>query len=97
MDAEVTHKMTAYEIYDRTIKILPAEERLRIAKLILDDLLPEEETLSSVTPERLSEIRDQDHLEELLLAGLNSPKREMTKQDWDDLRQAAREAAGQEV
>ncbi|HZO90380.1 MAG TPA: hypothetical protein VFB38_18790 [Chthonomonadaceae bacterium] len=89
--------MTVYELYDQTIKPLPAEERLRLAKLILNDLSPDEETLKGAAPERPSEIRDQDHLEELLLAGLNSPKREMTKQDWAALHQAAREAAGQKA
>jgi hypothetical protein len=89
--------MTVYEIYDQTIKLLPYEQRLRLAKLILNDLSPEEETFKGETSERLSEIRDEEHLEELLLGGLYSPKREMTQQDWADLRRAVREAAGQKA
>jgi hypothetical protein len=87
MDAEVTHKMTVYEIYDQTIKALSAEERLRLAKLILNDLLPDDATFSQAFPERLSEIRDQDRLEELLLAGLNSgPAIEATPEYWEQKR-----------
>jgi hypothetical protein len=79
--------MTVYEIYDQTIKTLPVDERLRLAKLILNDLSPDEETLGQNFAERPGEIRDQDHLEELLLAGLNSgPGIEVTPEYWENKR-----------
>ena len=74
--------MSVYDIYDQNIKPLPAGERLQLARLILNDLSPEE-PLDAVVPERPGEIRDRDHLEELLLAGLNSgPGIEATPEYW---------------
>ena len=58
--------MTTYELYDQAIKPLRADERLHIARLILDDLAPD------AVPDRPSEVRDQAHLEQLLMDGLNS-------------------------
>ena len=79
--------MTAYEIYDQTIRTLPIDERLRLAKLILNDLSPDEATPDQDYTERSGEIRDQDHLEELLLAGLDSgPGIEVTPEYWNNKR-----------
>jgi hypothetical protein len=87
MDAEVTQKMTVYEIYDQAIKTLPAGERLRLAKLILNDLSPDDEKLSAGLPARPGGIRDQAHLEALLLAGLDSgPEIEATPEYWEQKR-----------
>lgn len=78
--------MSAADIYDQTIKPLPVEERLRLAKLILNDLSPDD-TLNLASLEHSSEILDQDHLEELLLASLNSgPAVEVTPQYWESKR-----------
>ncbi len=79
--------MTVYEIYDQTIKTLPAGERLQLAKLILNDLSPDDEELSMDWPERPGEIHDQAHLEELLLVGLNSgSEMEATPEYWEQKR-----------
>ena len=78
--------MTVYEIYDNTVKRLSAEERLRLAKLILNDLSPDEKLMTDF-PERPSEIRNQKHLEKLLLAGLHSgPDIATTAQYWENKR-----------
>ena len=58
--------MTTYELYNQAIRPLPADERLNIARLILDGLAPD--SLS----DRPSDVRDPAHLEQLLLDGLNS-------------------------
>ncbi len=79
--------MTAYEIYDRTIKALPVSERLRLAKLILNDLSPDDATLDQDLIERPSAVRDQSDLEALLLAGLDSgPGIEVTPEYWENKR-----------
>jgi hypothetical protein len=89
--------MTVYDIYDQTIKSLPAGERLQLARLILNDLSPDE-PLDLVMLEREGEILDQDHLEELLRAGLNSgPGIEATPEYWREKRRALLERHTQKV
>jgi len=79
--------MTVYEIYDQTIKTLSVDERLRLAKLIINDLSPDDEAHLQDLSGRHGEVRDKDHLEELLLAGLNSgPGIEVTPQYWENKR-----------
>jgi len=79
--------MTIYEIYEQTIKTLTVDERLRLAKLILNDLAPDDEVFDQDYSDRSGEIRDLDHLEELLLTGLNSgPDIEVTPQYWENKR-----------
>ncbi len=79
--------MTAIEIYDQTIKSLPVEERLQLARLILDDLAPDAGQSDIDVLERPGEIRDREHLEELLLAGLDSgPGIEATPEYWQQKR-----------
>lgn len=69
--------MTTYEIYNQAIKPLRADERLHIARLILEDLAPD------AIPERPGDVRDLAHLEQLLLDGLNSgPKIEANNEYW---------------
>ena len=41
-------------------------------------------------------VRDQAHLEELLLAGLQSPKQKVTEATWEHIRQDVRHAETQE-
>ena len=75
--------MTVFEIYDQTIKTLPADDRLRLAKLIIDDLALADTALNTEIPARRGGIRDQEHLELLLLDGLNSgPGIEATPEYW---------------
>ena len=82
----VQKTMTVYDIYDQNIKSLPAGARLQLAKLILNDLSPEEPLATEVS-DRPGDIRDQNHLEELLLAGLNSgPGIEATPEYWREKR-----------
>lgn len=79
--------MTVDEIYDQTIRTLSVDERLRLARLILNDLSPDEEALYEDFPERPGEIRELDDLKALLLAGLNSgPGIEVTPQYWENKR-----------
>jgi len=67
--------MTVNQIYNETIKSLPSNDRLLLARLILDDI--------TSYPTRL-EIRDHNHLEELLLSGLHSgPGIEATPDYWE--------------
>ena len=47
----------------------------------------EEEDLSDSYPDPPITIRDKAHLEELLLAGINSPTRRVTEQTWEETRQ----------
>lgn len=47
----------------------------------------EEEDLSDSFPDPPNTIRDKAHLEELLLAGINSPTRRVTEQTWEETRQ----------
>ena len=80
--------MAVYEIYDRDIKSLPAGSRLQLARLILDDLSPEEPQELAI-PDRPGEVGDENHLEELLLAGLNSGLGiEVTSKFWQAKRTA---------
>jgi hypothetical protein len=80
--------MTVYDIYDQTIRSLPAGERLQLARLILDDL-PPHGTLDPAVEERPTEVRDHDELEELLLAGLGSgPAIDVTPEYWRQKRAA---------
>lgn len=89
--------MTVADMYDQTIKSLPAGDRLRLARLILDDLSPEE-PLDNTVPEREGGIRDSEHLEELLLAGLNSGRGvETSGEYWNDKRAALIERHGANV
>jgi hypothetical protein len=68
--------MTVLDIYDQTIKPLPADARLQLARMILDDLAP-------------GEIRDRAQLEDMLLAGLDSgPGIESTSEYWQKKRTA---------
>jgi hypothetical protein len=97
MQPEV-RQMTVFEIYDQTIKPLPAEERLHLARLILDDLSPDAAKFPVALPERPGEIRDQEHLEELLLAGLHSgPEIEATTEYWQQKRAALLERHAQKA
>ena len=69
--------MTTYEIYNQAIKPLHADERLHIARLILDDLAPDS------IPDRPGDVRDLAHLEQILLDGLNSgPMIEANNEYW---------------
>ena len=80
--------MTIHEMYDQTIKPLLPGERLRLARLILDDLSPDDPP---------NTIRDQAHLEELLLAGINSgPTVRVTDEFWTAREQAASKRLGSE-
>ena len=60
--------MTVYETYDQTIKPLSPGDRSRLVGLILDDL----------TLQPLNTIRDEMHLEELLLESLEGEAHEVT-------------------
>jgi hypothetical protein len=57
----------------------------------------EKNTMVRVTPNPLGKTSStQEELERLLLAGLDSGEsKEMTKKDWDDIRQAVRKKATQ--
>lgn len=69
--------MTGTQLYNDTVKKMPSSERLLLARLILDDI-------ASLADESI--IRDQSHLEDLLLAGLHSgPGTEATPEFWNDL------------
>lgn len=78
--------MTLIDIYRRSIRPLPPGDRLQLARLILNDLSTGEAG-DSIAPDRPGEIRDEDHREELLLAGLNSgPGIEATAEYWSEKR-----------
>ena len=47
-------------------------------------------------PAPLTTVRDQAHLEALLLAGLQSPKQKVTEATWEHIRQEVRRAETQE-
>ena len=51
---------------------------------------PDEEDLSENLPDPPNTIRDAAHLEELLLAGIASPKHEVTEETWEHIRQEVR-------
>jgi hypothetical protein len=69
--------MTGTQLYNDTVKKMPSSERLLLARLILDDI-------ASLSDEPV--IRDQAHLEELLVAGLHSgPGTEATPEFWNVL------------
>ena len=69
--------MNATQIYNEAIKSMPSDERLLLARLILDDI--------ALYPAR-PEIKDKNHLEELLLAGLHSGAGvEATSEFWEKL------------
>ncbi len=71
--------MTIYELYDHDIKQLSANDRLRLARLILDDLAPDE---SAAADQRV---------EDLVLESLGSgPGDHMTQAYKDDLRHEVR-------
>ena len=53
-----------------------------------------DEDESDTIPTPSNTIRDQAHLEELLLAGLASPKHEVTDETWKYIRQQVRERHG---
>lgn len=74
---------TAKDIYADTVKQLPALERLRLVRLIIDDLTPDEPTVTATA--------GQQRFEELVQEALDSgPATPMTKQDWNDIRQEVR-------
>jgi|GEM_PF-2762790 len=74
--------MTTYEIYNQAIKSLYADERLHIARLILDDLAPDSVLY------RPGYVRDLAHMEQLLLDGLNSgPMAEANNEYWEQKQQ----------
>ncbi len=50
-----------------------------------------EEDIDAELPIPPLTIRDKAHLEELLLAGVASPKEPVTDQEWDDLRREVRQ------
>lgn len=52
--------MTTYEIYTQAIKPLTADERLQIARLILDDLAPDASLNTSLSTSGF------DHLKQIL-------------------------------
>lgn len=64
----------------------------RKARLIVD---PEEEDFSEPLPAPPDAVRDQAHLETLLLEGIASPKEEVTDQEWVELRREVRERLAQ--
>jgi len=92
--------MTVYDIYDESIRSLPAGARLQLARLILDELSPDA-PLEVEIPRQEGNVRDMEQLEKLLLAGVNSgPGIESTPEYWSrkhrliDERQANAAASG---
>jgi hypothetical protein len=69
--------MTINEIYNQSIKPLRVDERLGIARLILEGLAPSGGEIRS------TEVLNDDHLEQLLLDGLKSqPLIEVNDEYW---------------
>ena len=87
--------MNADQVYEQSIKPLSSREKLSIARRILTEIeaeapLPESEEaedLAAGIPDPLFAVRDQAHLEELLLAGLDSPTRPFTDDTTEQIRQ----------
>ncbi len=66
---------------------MSTDERLHLAKLILNDLSPEENPSHEIVSMHPREIQDLDQLEGLLLAGLDSGAGiEGTPEYWDNKR-----------
>jgi hypothetical protein len=57
-----------------------------LLRVIVD---PDGEDFTDTLPAPPDTIRDEAHLEQLLLEGLASPAREMTEADWQELHQRA--------
>ena len=72
------------------------ERKEEFAGMRLQVYATPEEELDAELPAPPLTIRDKAHLEELLLAGVASPKESLTDQEWSDLRREVRErlAAG---
>jgi hypothetical protein len=65
-----------------------AERKLRV---IIEMEEPQDlEDFSDSLPDPPNTVRDQTHLEQLLLAGLASPKHEVTEETWEQIRQEVR-------
>lgn len=64
----------------------------RRLRLIVD---PEKENLGDDLPAPPDAVRDQAHIETLLLEGIASGKEEVTEQEWVDLRREVRERLAQ--
>jgi hypothetical protein len=77
--------MTIHELYDTSIRQLPVEDRLRLARIILDDAVPEEPGASANEA--------QQHFEKLVQQGLDSPQVPLTEQVWEQIRTEVRTRA----
>jgi len=77
--------MTIYEMYDRNIKPLPVADRLRLARLILDDALTDDPMTVADVMARYTE---------LIKEGYDSgPATPLTTADFDQIKQAVRTRA----
>lgn len=77
--------MTIYEMYDRSIKPLPVADRLRLARLILDDAAADDPMTAADALARYTEL-----IEEGYDSGPATP---LTTADFDQIKQKVRARA----